>query len=131
MNNTLGDNIKTLRENKGLTQDGLAQLLREQYGQDTVRTTVIRWETGESEPKLNMLKCLSKIFGKSMDEIAGDAPIQALSQERKFLVDFVMSAESCQIAKCIKIMSIISEEEIIPHAEDLKEVAKTVIAKKV
>lgn len=129
MNNTLGDNIKTLRLNKGLSQDELALLLREQYGQDTVRTTVIRWESGESEPKLNVLKCLSRIFGKSMDEIAGDEPMQALSQERKFLVDFVMNAEACQVEKCIRIMSIISEKEKIPHAENLKEVAKRVTIK--
>lgn len=108
--NNISNNIKTLRDNKGLTQDGLAQILREQYGQDTVRTTVIRWENGDSEPKLDTLRCLARIFGKSMDEIAGDEPIKELSSNQKALIHFVEKSDDAQIKKLVDIAKIIDKE---------------------
>lgn len=49
-------NIKLLREKAGLTQEALANLL------SLDRTTVTKWETGESMPRSDKLPELAKIL---------------------------------------------------------------------
>ena len=55
--------IRQLRNAKGLTQDALAKAL----GLD--RSTVTKWEIGESVPRVATLIKLSKIFKCSIDTI--------------------------------------------------------------
>ena len=48
--------IKTLREQKGLSQEQLADRVM------VTRQAVSRWETGETQPSTDTLKLLSKEF---------------------------------------------------------------------
>ena len=52
----LKDNLKTLRKNKGLSQEELAIKL------NVVRQTVSKWEQGLSVPDAEMLISISEIF---------------------------------------------------------------------
>ena len=60
---TLGQRIKTLRTDKGLTQKDLADQLHVTF------QTVSKWENDENEPDISTLKELAKIFGCSIDEL--------------------------------------------------------------
>ena len=61
----LAENIRQFRKQRGLTQEQLAQRL------DLDRTTVVKWETGKSFPRPDMLVKLTEVFGCTADELLG------------------------------------------------------------
>jgi len=63
-NYPLGQNLKKLREKKGLSQDRLAKLA------DVANNTIIKIEQGENEnPTLGTLKKVAKALDISVDEL--------------------------------------------------------------
>jgi len=63
-NQNLADNIKKLRETKGLSQEKLARLA------DVANNTLIKMESGENQnPTLVTLKKVAKAFGVSVDDL--------------------------------------------------------------
>ena len=67
------DNLKTLRKNKGFTQEELAARL------NVVRQTVSKWEKGQSVPDSEMLVRLAEIFEVPVSQLLG-GPIEQNSQ---------------------------------------------------
>ena len=61
----LSENIKTLRKQKGYSQETLAVQL------NVVRQTVSKWEKGLSVPDAEMLEKLAEIFEVSVAELLG------------------------------------------------------------
>lgn len=59
------DNLKTLRKNKGFTQEELAARL------NVVRQTVSKWEKGQSVPDSEMLVRLAEIFEVPVSQLLG------------------------------------------------------------
>ena len=57
------ENIKSLRESKNLTQTEVAEAL------EISKNTYISYEKGETQPRLNELKKLSVLYGKTISEI--------------------------------------------------------------
>ncbi len=64
-NQTLGQRLKDLRKEKGLTQVTLAQEL------NVDKSTIAKYETDKIEPSLSMLITYVKFFGVSADYILG------------------------------------------------------------
>ena len=63
-NQNLANNIKKLREAKGLSQEKLARLA------DVANNTLIKMESGENQnPTLNSLKKVAKALGVSVDDL--------------------------------------------------------------
>ena len=62
----LKDNLKTLRKNKGLSQEELSVKLH------VVRQTVSKWEQGLSVPDAEMLINISELFETPVSEILGE-----------------------------------------------------------
>lgn len=63
-NQNLSNNIKKLREAKGLSQEKLARLA------DVANNTLIKMESGENKnPTLETLKKVAKALGVSVDEL--------------------------------------------------------------
>ena len=62
----LKDNLKTLRKNKGLSQEELSIKL------NVVRQTISKWETGLSIPDAEMLVRISELFETPVSEILGE-----------------------------------------------------------
>ena len=60
---SLGKLIKTLRKEKGITQEELAFKL------GVTTSAVSKWETGKNSPDITMLQMLSDIFDISLEEI--------------------------------------------------------------
>lgn len=63
----LKDNLKTLRKNKGLSQEELSVKL------NVVRQTVSKWEQGLSVPDAEMLISISEVFETPVSEILGES----------------------------------------------------------
>ena len=63
-NQNLANNIKKLREAKGLSQEKLARLA------DVANNTLIKMESGENQnPTLDTLKKVAKALNVSVDEL--------------------------------------------------------------
>lgn len=73
MNSVIGSRIKSLREERGLLQQELADIMKNQYGLNTNRVTISKWENGKQEPEAYNLRVLAQIFGVTMEYIAGIA----------------------------------------------------------
>ena len=62
---TMGERIKQLRKEKGMTQTDLAQIL------NVTKGTVSTWETNSRVPGFDTMNALSDLFEKSIDYIMG------------------------------------------------------------
>ena len=62
----LKDNIKTLRKQKGLSQEELSVKL------NVVRQTISKWEQGLSVPDAEMLVSISKVFDTPVSTLLGE-----------------------------------------------------------
>ncbi len=62
----LKDNLKTLRKNKGFSQEELSVKL------NVVRQTISKWESGLSVPDAEMLISMSEVFETSVSTILGE-----------------------------------------------------------
>lgn len=67
------DILRTLREERHLTQDQLAERAL------VTRQAVSRWETGETQPNTETLKILSRLFDVSINTLLG-SPRQLICQ---------------------------------------------------
>jgi transcriptional regulator with XRE-family HTH domain len=61
--NIVSNSIKKLREEKGMTQDELAEKL------NVTRQAVSNWETGKTQPDIETLTRLAEIFDVSVERI--------------------------------------------------------------
>ena len=61
----LGDKIFTLRKNKNISQEEIAEIL------NTSRQAVSKWERNESKPDLDKLILMAKLFNVSIDYLLG------------------------------------------------------------
>jgi transcriptional regulator with XRE-family HTH domain len=59
----ISKNIKTLRIDKRLTQEELAESIR------VTRQTISSWETNRTQPDIEMLEALSEFFGVGVEEL--------------------------------------------------------------
>ena len=72
---TLGQKIKKLRIEKGLTQKDLADQVHVTF------QTVSKWEKDENEPDVSTLRELAKLFGCSMDYLLSEDETEAPEEE--------------------------------------------------
>lgn len=61
----LGDNIKTLREKKDMTQEELCKSL------NITQSALSHWELGRRQPNVDQLIKLADFFGVSLDYLTG------------------------------------------------------------
>lgn len=87
MEMTLGKKIAELRKDKGMTQDGLAELL------GVSSQAVSKWENDISCPDIMLLPHLSDIFQVTIDELFSKEPkniITVLPEEERKNIDQMM-----------------------------------------
>lgn len=74
----IGDKIKMLRKNKGMTQEQLAEILA------VSSQTISKWENAVSTPDISLLPVIARYFGITMDELFGYR-LEALSYKERFI----------------------------------------------
>lgn len=70
--NKLGDKLRLLRKQKGLTQEQLSKELNAKFSLNTDRVMISKWETGFQTPVIGTLKFLANFFQVSLDYLNGD-----------------------------------------------------------
>lgn len=68
---TIGENIRRLRIEAGLTQEELARAV------GVVKQAIGNYERGDREPDLTTLPCIADALGVSMARLLGEAPPEA------------------------------------------------------
>lgn len=68
----LGENIQSLRNQAGLSQEALAEKLQ------VSRQAISKWETGKTVPEVKYLLALSRLFSVSVDELLKGEPEAAV-----------------------------------------------------
>ncbi len=63
----IGKKIKQLRNNKGLSQDELADKINEQFNTNLNKGMISKWENGLGDPRLEYARYLALFFGVSLD----------------------------------------------------------------
>ena len=74
---TLGENLKRLRKDRGLSQDEVARKLF------LSRQSVSKWELDRSEPGVENLKALSRLYGVTADVLLGNTAESGGLREKK------------------------------------------------
>lgn len=69
----IGENIKNLRKNAGMTQEQLAERV------GVARTTITQWECGWTSPRMGKVKQLASVFGTTNAAIVADTGNAGLS----------------------------------------------------
>lgn len=80
------EKLQQLRKQNHLTQERLAEQLF------VSRTAVSKWESGRGYPNLESLKCISKLFSISIDELLSNDELMELAEtENRSNIDKVTS----------------------------------------
>ena len=75
---TFGEKLKSLRTDKSLTQDELAEKLY------VTRTAISKWESDRGYPNIESLKQIAKFFSVTVDELlSGDELLTIAEQDNK------------------------------------------------
>lgn len=61
------DKLRILRQQQGLSQQALGEMM------GVSATSVYKWEHGQSQPDIEMLRRLSALFGVTIDDLCGSA----------------------------------------------------------
>ena len=72
---TLGEKLKKLRTDKGLTQEELAEKLF------VSRTAISKWESNRGYPNIETLKAISKFFSASVDDLLSSDELLTIAEE--------------------------------------------------
>ena len=110
----IGNLLKKLRSEKGLTQEQLAEIL------NVSNRTVSRWETGSNMPDISLLVEIADFYDISIPEIInGERKSEKMNEEvkevAKTMSDYAR-AEKEAIVKNIRIISVIGLVAFVVHA---------------
>lgn len=99
----LKENLKTLRKQKGMSQEILAQQL------NVVRQTISKWEKGISVPDADMLIRIADLFDTSVSELLGNQIEQRENANELAVQLALLNEQLAQKAKIRKsIMAVIT-----------------------
>lgn len=135
----IGENIKRLRAQKGITQETLAEFLGVTF------QSVSRWERGEGYPDITILPLISDYFGVSVDELLGADKSQREEKVRRYLEIYEtmklkdLPYTSGEFRKAVKeypgdfrilvrYMNLLQEEKDHPMDEDYEKTSKELMS---
>jgi len=71
MKYSLGETIKKLRIDRGLSQDELADILNDRFGSTINKGMISKWENDLGEPRLETVRILALFFKVKLDDLFG------------------------------------------------------------
>ena len=116
----IGKFLKTLREEKNLTQIQLSNEFSEVYYSDA---QISKWETGKAVPNVDDLKILAKYFNVTVDEILNGSRYQEANFEDKY---FIYNTKWMSRYKPDELYNIREEQELLIETR-FKELLKKIV----
>lgn len=114
---TIGNNIKRLRMNKGMTQEQLAERLHIS-GQ-----AVSKWENQTAFPDISCLPLLADYFGVTIDELMG-YKLNALTNKERFvrfmIGNGILERQACTLKSGVSASYYINTEKFVTNAQIAK-----------
>ena len=100
-----GDNLKSLRKSKKVSQEELAERL------GVSRQSISKWETGENYPSMNNIMCLCDIFHCKINDIVHEdfTDINSLDPEIKMKVVKLKEKEQKRMKVLSKILEVVAK----------------------
>jgi len=84
----LGDNLRTIREYRGMTQIDLAERI------GVTSAAVSSWETGRTEPRIGMIERMAVALNCQKSDIIGyDKPMDLTDHERNIIIAYRQNKE--------------------------------------
>lgn len=99
---TFGQQIQSLRKNKGLSQDALAGMLY------VTRQSVSQWENDKAMPSVDLLVRLSQIFDITVDKLLGKEDEVSPIASAEIVRDNKLLAKACRFRFCSTITILVS-----------------------
>lgn len=96
----IGENIKSLRKLKDITQEQLAEML------NVSCQSVSRWELGVCYPDMELLPVMAQIFETTVDKLLGVDDITESKKVDEYLSRFQQAISKGKIDECISIARI-------------------------
>ena len=101
----LNENIRTIRKNKGFTQEELAIRLH------VTRQTVSKWEKGKSVPDADLLSDMAEVLDVTVSELLGEKAIERNDQnaiiEQLSRINEQMAVRNRRASRMIRTMGIL------------------------
>lgn len=82
MNICIGENIRRLRTQKGLTQEELADFIGVSF------QAVSKWERAQAYPDIEIIPIIANFFGVTIDELMGNSHIRAEERIYEYLNEY-------------------------------------------
>jgi transcriptional regulator with XRE-family HTH domain len=100
-----GDNLKTLRKSKNISQEALAEKV------NVSRQSVSKWETGDAYPEMNNILELCKIFNCHINDLVNDnmVDIDNMDEEVKMSVVKFKAEKQKKVKTLSKIMEVLAK----------------------
>lgn len=117
----LGNKLKSLRVERGLTMEELTNSFNELYDLNLSRSSISRWENGVREPSNSNLSAYAKYFNVSLDWLLG-LNADSNDDEKESLIRGVKIPVLGTIVAGLPITAV---ENIIDYEEIPQEMAKT------
>lgn len=111
---TLGNKIKQLRINKGLTQKDLSDQLHVTF------QTVSKWENDENEPDVNTLRQLAKVFDVTVDYLLSEEENQPKKEVTEQVTKTIIIHQK-ELHVCARCGKDIPENELVTSNNTRKE----------
>ena len=103
----IGEKIRKLRTDAGMTQDDLASRLA------VTRTAVSKWETGKGWPGVDSLKLIADEFGVTIDALVSDEDVeQKRAVEDRRGLRYYWAAIACALAAMA--LALVSYQGLLP-----------------
>lgn len=75
-------NLRKLRESKGLTYRELSDILSKKYDVKFSKSTIERWEKGESSPTITHASAIAHYFDVTLDELSGIKELPEIKEDK-------------------------------------------------
>ena len=113
MSKELGEKLKEMRDCSGFTQ----QMIADKINVD--RSTYSNYERSVTEPDVNTLKALAKVFGVTIGDLLSAEPLSRVDDTGKFPL-YTLSKDEQEVILGYRVLSAENKRKAISYIRELK-----------
>ena len=106
LNKSIGEMISSLRKEKGMTQNDLAEKM------NVTDKAVSKWERNLSCPDVNSIPKLAEVLGVSVDELLNARKSEPSNHKANRIIDLALIGIGIAMGICVIVTSVLKQLEI-------------------